>query len=488
MMTTNERKLIQSTHRQIEEIISDPNAKWDDIRKAMKAHGTGACTNAALVRALSTGMGPTRALSDREVSVKAPVAAAAPPPSVNTRSNEIKSEPSEEESGAGFADSYNEGMDWNKSETYIIPTFVPLSENDGMKTKKPGLSATRRGSHASCSSLATASSVDMMNFGVDHFAEHDDGSSAYNCDFASRASFGSTYTCETDGFIGWKRSDSKSTLSDTTNDEDGFLTWEASSSERIAASEAEKIAKEVGRASEYEENTEPRKSWHIEDYEGLNDSTPTLASTNSKTHNFFSSLRNLTADKGPERARSDSFNNSDPYFWKRYTPVPATKASRESPSHETDELDKDVRKALLNLRRSNLNEETEDSANTQSKENTETKRSSLHTMFSGLSMEATTRRGKERRRSTIDLPCAPFEGERPKHSTGPNSFNIVNEDQREAIWIKKTDGDVDIEKECRKLYLESENQQKKPPRGRRASIFGGEIPKVFKRNEESDGD
>lgn len=210
---------------------------------------------------------------------------------------------------------------------------------------------------------------------------------------------------------------------------------------------------------------------------------PTLASATSKTPNFLSSLVNLNTDKGFERTHSDSSNNRD-LFWKRYTPMSIIKTRpRENPSPETDELDKDVRKALLNLRRSNqVNEAMGELPNTKPEENAQSKPTSLQSMFSGLSIEANPRRAKEKRRSTIDLPCSTFEQEHPKRSTCPSSFHKL-EDQRDAIWINRSDGDVDIEKECRKLYLDPA-ERKPPPRSRRASFFGGEIPKVFKRNED----
>lgn len=495
-MTADERnQTIHSSHRQLEEIIKDPTAKWDDIRKAMKAHGTGACTNAALVRALSSGVGSAKCSSDRDVPP--PIARAVASASLSNTEKVIHSTSKlSNDSGEDLAASDQEGkwIDY-EHETYYIPTFqVPLASTDTGVEKSRKLAA-RRGSLSSLAS--TTPSVNLMDFGVDHFAELDSDSSTARDELVSRSSFVSNYSCETDGFMGWKKNDSKSSLSDTTNlsmfcDEEGFLTWEVSACARVSASEAEKITAELASINSEYSKEKGRKSWHIEDYEGnegFNESTATLVSTNSKASNFLSSLRGLTSDKA-DQTRSD-FNHSDP-FWKKYTPVSASKTSRESPKHKTNELDNDVRKALLKLRKSNhSSDETEEQTNSQPREPLPAKQSSLQTMFRGLSVEgnkSNPRKGKERRRSTIDLPLS-FEGEMPKKSTCPSSIH-ASEDKREAIWINRSDGDVDIEKECRKLYLEPDDQklEKPPPRSRRASFFGGEIPKVFKRNEDSDED
>ena len=41
--------------QQLEDVLQDPNASWQEIRKAMKSSSGGAgCTNAAVMRALST--------------------------------------------------------------------------------------------------------------------------------------------------------------------------------------------------------------------------------------------------------------------------------------------------------------------------------------------------------------------------------------------------------------------------------------------------
>jgi hypothetical protein len=493
MMTADERKLMKSSHRQLEEIIKDPTAKWDDIRKAMKAHGTGACTNAALVRALSSRVGSASRLSGRDVPPPAARTAASPSPSNTDKLTNSTSKLSDDP-GEDLGASNQEG-NWIDCETHYIPTFqVPLASTDTGVEKSRKL-AVRRGSLSSLAS--TTPSVNLMDFGVDHFAELDSDSSTARDELVSRTSFVSNYSCETDGFMGWKRNDSKSSLSDATNlsmycDEEGFLTWDVSASARVAAAEAEKIATELASPNSEYSKEERRKSWHIEDYEGnegFNESTATLASTNSKTSNFLSSLRGLSRDKA-DQIYSD-FSNSDP-FWKKYTPVSTSKTSQENPKHATTELDNDVRKALLNLRRSNHDrDETEEQTDNQPKEPLPTKLSSLQTLFNGLSVEgnkSNPRKGKERRRSTIDLPL-PLEDETPKQSVCPSSFH-ASDDKRKAIWINRSDGDVDIDKECRKLYLEPEDQQqqKPPPRRQRTSFFGGEIPKVFKRNENSDED
>jgi len=65
-----------------------------------------------------------------------------------------------------------------------------------------------------------------------------------------------------------------------------------------------------------------------------------------------------------------------------------------------------------------------------------------------------------------------------------NGWNSNSKEQhgdlREAIWINRTDGDVDIAKERRKLYTEEQPDDKKDQKGRRrrVSIMGLERPKL----------
>lgn len=42
-----------SQQQQLEDILADPTTNWSDIRSTIKAHGRAACTNAALIAALS---------------------------------------------------------------------------------------------------------------------------------------------------------------------------------------------------------------------------------------------------------------------------------------------------------------------------------------------------------------------------------------------------------------------------------------------------
>eukprot|EP00970_Alexandrium_tamarense_P003417 scaffold530_cov193-Alexandrium_tamarense.AAC.45 len=74
---------------------------------------------------------------------------------------------------------------------------------------------------------------------------------------------------------------------------------------------------------------------------------------------------------------------------------------------------------------------------------------------------------------SIFLDDESIEAEREQQQQHSNSssnnnnmnFYVTNSDNREAIWINRKDGDVDIEKECRKLYLEDESMKQQSQKG-----------------------
>eukprot|EP00804_Cyclotella_cryptica_P023596 CCRYP_011937-RA/>CCRYP_011937-RA protein AED:0.02 eAED:0.02 QI:344/1/1/1/0/0/2/145/536 len=520
----------QSSQPQLEQILQDPNTKWSDIRSAMKAHGQAVCTNAALMRALSSECN-----HDASPAAELPVVLtnSATTSSADSTANKpvIESGVDPDESESIFEDSF--------VETYRIPLA-----SDASHTNKPVSRLSRRHSKLSSSSLVSIASVNLMDFGVDHFAGLEaDSHESINASERS-GSLLSNYSCDSDGFMGWKHdTDEASTKSSVTNlsrycDSEGFLTWELSASARIAkASKAENDADSIGssdlenehsqlegkarqvgdyngfndsvptvishdfdsknlmnflslvarrkaRASEDEEvansvgsseierecGEAKRKSWHIEDYEGFNDSLPTILSTDSKNSSLLSLVaRRRSGESGPAQETKA--------FWKKYVPLSCGKTPQGPPVAQTVELD-DVRQALMNVRKYSNNptciSKTDTLATKERKEVTQSKlegRGRSSTISSSKPSE-----GKESQRVT---KCCPF------------AFSAsANDDTREAIWINRSDGDVDIEKECRKLYLESDEQlQKQQPRSRRSSFFGGEIPKsIFKKDQGDDSE
>jgi hypothetical protein len=259
------------------------------------------------------------------------------------------------------------------------------------------------------------------------------------------------------------------------------------------ASEDEEFENSVRSSDlEHEFGQARRKSWHIEDYEGLNDSVPTILSADSKNSGLLSLVarRRPSGDFGSAQETKDS-------FWKKYVPLPNTKAPQGPPVAQTVELD-DVRQALINVRKYSSNTMSISKRDAPAKkEQSEVTRSklegSLQQFLLGISAEAdnSTTYQQDRRRPSIISSSKTNEGKESQRVTKSCPFAFsgsANDDTRDAIWINRSDGDVDIEKECRKLYLESSEQlQKQQPRSRRSSFFGGEIPKsIFKKDQADD--
>ena len=521
---TSERNLLQSSQRQLDELLQDPNAKWNDIRNAMKARSKTACTNVALLRALSTDVGV------REVSPNPDVLPVASPPltdenpatalseNVSSTEENVTADSEAESHLAELFDEDNEGYT-----EYFIPTetFTVLTALDDAPTSRNKLGRLRRRSREdSCSSLTSMDpSVNLMDFGVDNFLGMEEENTK---DDRRRESYVSTctdFTCDSDGFMGWKHgNDEVSLTSDKTSlskvlDSEELLHWEMSASARLAREEAEKVAVYLAQSVESigfeddqtkkpqsedsngqrkkstqikilqtEDNNEQRKkSWHIEDYEGdFHDSVPTIASGESRNLlNFlpFASSRRLHAAEAilSERNSDDHGTDNKDFVWKKYAPIginPPLKA-------ETVDL-KDVREALMNVRQHSYNLQggnvatgTQD-AKQPSQTSELNPRAKLQHMLSGFSSEADAPKVNKqiRRRSTVIGYGDEAELQRNTSDVPLPFATSTNEDTRGAIWINRCDGDVDIQAECRKLY----EPKPPPPTSRRASFFGGERP------------
>ncbi|KAL7479457.1 hypothetical protein ACHAW6_005182 [Cyclotella cf. meneghiniana] len=550
----------QPSQPHLEEILQDPNTKWSDIRSAMKAHGQAVCTNAALMRALSSEIGPSGALSDHDAApiTELPTVLTNSAATTSTNRTAIKS------SVESRVDHYEDEAPLYE-DSFVETYRIPLA-SDASHTNKPVPRLTRRNSKVSSSSLASIASVNLMDFGVDHFAGIEvESYESINASNRS-GSLVSDYSCDSDGFMGWKQdNDEASTKSNMTNlsrfcDSEGFLTWELSASARIAkASAFDKDADSIGSsdlenegihskrkppqvedcggfndsvftvlsndydpknlmnflslvarrkatASEDEEVSNSvrssdlelefgqakRKSWRIEDYEGFNDSVPTILSADSKNSSLLSLVtrRRSSGDFGSAQETKES-------FWKKYVPLPNSKTPQAPPVAQTVELD-DVRQALMNVRKcSNKPMNISKRDNQAKKEPSEIIRSKLEGSFQqlllGISAEAdnSTTYQQGRRPPSIISSSRSNEGKESQYVTKscPFAFSAsANDDTRDAIWINRSDGDVDIEKECRKLYLESSEQlPKQRPKSRRSSFFIGEIPKsIFKKDQDDD--
>ena len=128
--------------------------------------------------------------------------------------------------------------------------------------------------------------------------------------------------------------------------------------------------------------------------------------------------------------------------------------------------------------------------NTTSSDNYHLKQSTLSDLPPVL--DKPTKKGRPRRRLTVESMLPPFFADlKAEKSTAEEGINIwesglesTKRDEREAIWINRKDGCVDIQKECRKLYSQESRKDLAPPRRprRRATLMGElDIPKGLQR-------
>jgi hypothetical protein len=420
--------------RQLEEILQDPNANWSDIRKAMKARGQSACTNAALLRALANDVSTINDIPHRHGSSTAmPNTSAAA--DVKSGTTEDKETDPEDKHPGSEDEEYDE---------YVIETFQEPRNSDNPRR------LPRRRSRNSAKM-----SINMMDFGVDHFGLEDDDEESI-----SVVSCESNYSCDSNGFLGWKHNSEDeasvnsnlsglcdpdgflnwefnasarskkghdaaklaelkdSITSQSTNlskkcDADGFLAWEMSSSARAASAlEAENISKAVEDGDIIQTtDSDAMKVWRIEDYEGANDNESTKPSDQGRTHLSFLSTRLSNTE------------NTNGTFWKNLFQAPHANASHDVSKNDHSELN-NVKQALM--KRCSLQNAIENATEKQSE--TQAVKPNLLKHIQQLNSA------------------------KPAYITTEYT-NSTHRDTREAIWIKRTDGDVDIEKECRKLYL-----------------------------------
>ncbi|KAL3777858.1 hypothetical protein ACHAWO_004778 [Cyclotella atomus] len=438
--------------RQLEEILQDPSANWADIRKAMKARGQSACTNAALMRAIAAGQMSTPDIRPRrDVSPSTSTRPVKPSASPNVNdinaAATVKSTEEQIKSSESGDDSFDE---------YFVPTYQePLADDalDSGKSTRKSRRMPRMGS------MLITQSVNIMDFGVDNFAELED-------EVESVASAESNYTCDSKGFLSWKHSDDEASVqsnlsglcdsdgfltweltasarakkalvaaklaemkgsltSESTNlskhcDSDGFLSWEMSASIRAAKSLDEKVARALSILDEDIEDFNGRKSWHIEDCKGSSDEDCNKRDPepSKKKFSFLTSKRS-------------SLENQNGPFWSNLTHLQPPSASREhtvAAKNEAVELD-NIKEALLKR----------------------------------CSVQAPNKQPQDdNSKPTLLKRTHQFHSAQSAHRSSDLGNSTSCTDTREAIWINQTDGGVDIEKECRKLYLlDSEDREEK---------------------------
>jgi hypothetical protein len=357
----------------LEDVLDDPNAKWADIRSAIKtSYGRSACTNYALICALSRRMSFTEETStnDNEICpTKVQFGHVAKTGSMNSESSEefiAEISPAE----------------------YIIPTVVSFTNPPNVD-----ISALRQ-------------SINMMDFGVNHNVDIHDS-------IRTGESIISNCACASDGFMGWKHgSDCGSTESGSTNfskecDSEGFLPWKRTTNGEVQKEDCEKAAESHQRG----------------------------------VLSMFKRMSSAGESRSSETKDAKGVNK--PNSWKKcfYSTTEATPCLYTTRAVELD----DVKQALKNITR---HQDMDMQVQKQHLVSFDAVVSNLFTeavSFSDDTVPASIKRGCSR--CSSDLRTISSE------NSYCGSFLDLNDDTRDAIWIR-SDGCVDIKKECRKLYLD----------------------------------
>ena len=473
--------------RKLEEILQDPDANWSDIRTALKARGPSACTNAGLMRAIAEGTSST----ETEINKTMPCRGVSSTVHLSDN-NATKSEVIE------CGDFLAETMPLNdchmdqhtglkprrrqscrtslKSSVNMMDFGVDnfsrlLEEDDSVRSHEMRSNGNIVGVSSIQSDLSRLCDADgFLNWELTSSGRAAKAVSARKLEaskgssnglngnkFVSVSSIHSDLSmlCDADGFLGWEMSASNranatweaekiaravlssecdspdkvashdtkrrfstnSSLSNSSNysnlcDADGFLGWDISASNRATtALEAEKIAKAV-QDSAHKPDDRGLKQFPIEDNEGSNQCTNTFHDT--KRLNFLSSRRSSAPT-----SLSSNFLSS------RRSSVTSHHPATDSSNNASVNID-EVKQALMKCCKGTHNTEQTP------KQQTKTRRSTLLTLMHQFHPSKSTHLAEEH-----------------SNETGHDA----REDTREAIWINPIDGDVDIQKECRKLYL-----------------------------------
>ncbi|KAL7526902.1 hypothetical protein ACHAWF_001962 [Thalassiosira exigua] len=504
--------------RQLEDVLQDPDAKWGEIREAMKS--SRACTNTAIMRAIASGRGVAVAV-DGELELLASKSSreeeAPPPDDMLDEENKLD----------------GEGEELN--EVVVVPLNDAPGGDDltNSKGRKPARRAHRRGSLRGSSSsvrrsgrsIAHRNSVNLMDFGVDHDLGMVDETASLDDEKMSRResvkSFLDDESCFSDdgGFMGWNRpnrslgsnsssmnsaemkSSFQSNMSDLV-DSSGFLDWDrkkepdddcalwaldcSSKASKTSAPDSHVAAGGMRSAALSIKASfvggKKHEQWNIEDYENPDDNV-----VNSKIKrgsggggNFFSNhLRRLSTEAKPpqlEKSEAEEIRMDDvkeallkvSQQHKSYRSLPASRRTScdddESPGAKVPGSKKPLKRASGPRRQTIIGlpaflggaevragNETDKNGSTSPDECAKKNEIPTYRRKGNGGAHKATSAPTNSRMSFFAAPDKMKEGN-TLWDGGPK--NAAHEDSREAIWVNRKDGGVNIEKECRKLYSE----------------------------------
>jgi len=509
----------QVPQRPLEEVLRDPSAGWDEIRSAIK-RGTSACTNVAIMQALAN----ERTWAAAAVATAIVLKEEQQQQQVVDQNDEENDMEAIEDSGSFSNDEASREIEVViadlASTTSDLPIVNDLKEEDGTNNRRtfrrsrghrggPGSSfrrsgrrrATRRNSGSlliMSSFKASSASINIMDFGVNESILDSSDSNRTGNHNLRESEFSDDIS--NSGFMGWKHKDDSSVQSSFTTldkgiqldgsdndsiilsdgdlddlrdsfsslvDSSGFLHWRHSIRRRSSC--IDKVDEDGDELS-----CSNQVTWNIEDYDGsYNDERSSSDYVSALTNrlkrigpvhrtgvdrkddvtidDIKQALLNIRSDENGDRKQKQ------PTF-RRPTicGVPSgetivddvTEANHEVPRktnrtrRQTIIGNAPLLGAMLNVGKSNNGESREDN----------------HHLDSLTNADESKKKATNRRRSFMN-GISPFVG--MKKDQVEKAADTPTHDDREAIWISRKDGNVDIEKECRKLYSEVNSQEKR---------------------------
>lgn len=473
--------------RQLNDILQDPDASWSQIREAMKS--SRGCTNAAIMGAIASGRGVTVVpRNDRQEQLT---------------DSDVDGDTEASTLSVGYK---GENPSCGEKERIVEATQIPLKDNapaehgqqediTNSQNRRPARrsNARRRGGSHRRSKSSIAGSINLMDFGVSHdnigmstLVE----SASFDGEILNRRSSISDNSVFSDsGFLGWNHSDCSLHSSVRTNysdlvDSSGFLDWERKNHQHSppyvtptciemngpttseVGGRRNSLSKSFASLTSPFANGQQVEQWNIEDYENPQDN---MVDSRRRRGNFFTShLKRLS---GIDQSATPTHTNKKDEINMNDIKEALIKVANSAG---------DVNKSAPTSRRCSVEPDFQ-ATNNKDKIPRRKRRQTVIGVPSFLGgnegSDAITNKKETMSIASMHGGCKTVLG----RSEATDDTDVNMKGHREAIRINRQDGDVDIEKECRKLYSE-EQDDKKEQKGygfrRRSTLFGADTPKL----------
>jgi hypothetical protein len=505
----------QVPQRPLEEVLRDPSAGWGEIRSAIRGQGaTSACTNVAIMQALANertwaaaAVATAIVLKERQEQVLV---------DQNDEDNDMQSiencgDEAASENEVVISDLPSTTSDFPKESHHLtevdidnITTSTRSRGHRGGPGSSFGRSGRRRSTRRNSGSFlimssfkASSASINIMDFGVNECILDLSDSNRTGDNNLRGSEFSDDIS--NSGFMGWKHKDDRSVKSSFTLDKSiqldgsdkdsvilsdgdlddlkeslsnlvdssGFLDWRHSVRRRSSC---------INTVDEDEDelSCNNRATWNIEDYDGTDNykrsSSDYMSVLTHRLKRFGpvhrtgvdrkdditiddikQALLNIRSDESGDRKQNKPEFRRPPAIC-GVPPGEALAGAVTKTNHVVTQKTNRTRRqtiignapflgAMLNVGKSNNGENLEDNH-----------------LDSPTNANESKKNAPTRRRSIMD-GVSPFVGK--KKDQVEKAADTPSHDDREAIWISRKDGNVDIEKECRKLYSEVNSQEKR---------------------------